>query len=181
MIQNNRLLIVAGSGRNVGKTEFVSRLIQKISPSQAICALKVSAVVPNEEIYHGNHSSAVLENYLIEETQRNTNKDTSRMLRAGACRVFYLRSDDAGIEKGFEEFQKHVPEDAAIICESNSLWQYVNPGLLFVVRSTDGVIKPRAVPLLERADMIVVSDRLSGFPEIDRVGYNETDEWYLKQ
>lgn len=181
MIQNNRLLIVAGSGRNVGKTEFVSRLIQKISPNQAICALKVSAVFPDEEFYHGNHSSTGLKNNLIEETRRNTDKDTSRMLRAGACRVFYLRSDDAGIKKGFEDFQKHVPENAAIICESNSLWQYVNPGLLFVVRSTDGVVKPRAVPLLERADMIVVSDKLSGFSEIDRVGYNETVGWCLEQ
>lgn len=36
------------------------------------------------------------------------------MLRTGAQKVFYLRSNDEGIRSGFDEFLKIVPETAAL-------------------------------------------------------------------
>jgi len=126
MKQDNKLLIVSGTGRNVGKTEFVCRLIKKKSTKHEIYALKVSAVYPDEDIYHGNHSEEFSNHYLLEETRKDTAKDTSRISKAGAQRVFYLRSNDAGIKRGFAGFRKHIPKKAVIVCESNSLWQHVN-------------------------------------------------------
>jgi hypothetical protein len=180
MFENKCLIVVGGTGRNVGKTEFVCQLIERISDQFPVYALKVSAIFPDEKIFHGTHSGGETTLQLFEETKRTTEKDTSRMLRAGASRVFYLQSDDAGIETGYVRFIKHVPENGVVVCESNSLGRFVKPALAIVVKSVNGTVKPRALALLENADLIVVSDGISGFPELDSVGYSETDGWELQ-
>lgn len=181
MLKNKQLLVVGGTGRNVGKTEFVCRLIAKISEDRLVYALKVSAIFPDEELYHGSHSPGEKQLSLFEETRLTTGKDTSRMLRAGAERVFYLRSNDEGILSGFDEFVKRVPDKAVIICESNSLNQFVTPALSIIVKSMDGPIKKRAVAQLKVADLVVVSDGSSGFPELKLISYSEKDGWQLKK
>ena len=123
------LLIVAGAGRNVGKTEFVCRLIARISRQLEVYGLKVSAVHPDEAIHHGDHSTQPFTTNLYEESSFDLDKDTSRMLRAGAKKVYYLQGDDEQIRTGFEQFQRRVPVSAPIVCESSSLWKYVQPGL----------------------------------------------------
>ena len=94
---DDQLLIVGGTARNVGKTEFVCRLITSICRKYPVYGLKVSAIFPDEGIYHGNHTDDMPTRQVVEETRLYTGKDTSRMLQAGARRVFYLRSEDNGI------------------------------------------------------------------------------------
>jgi hypothetical protein len=166
MIEDKKLLLVGGAGRNVGKTEFVCRLIKKIALDHCVYALKVSAIYPDERLYHGDHSTDQTGSALFEETSSGTTKDTSRMLRAGATGVFYLRSDDGSILNQYKAFRSKIPADTLVICESNSLGQFVNPALYIMVKSSNGEVKPRALPQLERADLVVVSDGISGFPEI---------------
>lgn len=177
MITNNHLLIVGGTGRDVGKTEFVCRLIEKISPQRPVYAIKVSSIFPGEELYHGTHFENESNLHLFEETKRESEKDTSRMLNAGAARVFYLRTDGPGILTGFTEFVKKIPANSAVVCESNSLGQYVRPALSIMVRSKDGTVKPRAITQLQRADLTVVSDGVSGFPELASISFSERDGW----
>ncbi len=179
MLQDSHLLIVGGTGRNVGKTEFICRLIAKIAVEQQIYALKVSAIYPDEEIFHGNHSPAEPAQFLFEETRPETHKDTSRMLRAGASRVFYLRSDDSGIETGFDLFRRRIEMPAAVICESNSLGAFIRPGLLVMIKNMARKIKPRAMERLRQADLIVTSDGCSGFAELDEIRYDALKGWYL--
>lgn len=174
------LLIVGGTGRNVGKTEFVCQLIAKVSCKTDLYALKVSAVHPDEELYHGSHAGDGSFSQLTEEFRTIGNKDTIRMLRAGAKRVFYLRSDGAGIAKGFYEFMNAVPEGGAIVCESNSLGDAVDPALLIVVKATAGLVKPRAVSQLARADLVIISDGRSGFPQLEKIDYDMAAGWYLR-
>jgi hypothetical protein len=180
MIKYKKLIVIGGTGRNVGKTEFVCTLIEKFSSQLPVYALKVSAISPDEEIFHGTHSEDEPNFHLFEEIRLTTEKDTSRMLRAGATRVFYLRSDDSRIQAGFIDFLQHIPENALVVCESNSLGQFVKPALAIVVKSVNGPVKPRAIALLESADLIVVSDGISGFPELESLGYSETGGWELQ-
>ena len=171
------LLIIAGAGRNVGKTELVCRLIEKYSSQRDIYGLKVSAIHPDEAIYHGNHSTQKFTTNLYEETRYDQEKDTSRMLRAGAKRVFYLQGDDDQIRAGFREFQRIIPDAAPVICESSSLWKYVRPGLLILVKAAHVEIKPRAVEIAEIASLIVDSDGLSGFSQLDSISYSGGHGW----
>lgn len=180
MLKNKQLLVVGGTGRDVGKTEFVCQLIGKISEYRQVYALKVSAIFPDEELYHGTHTTEEEHLHLFEETRLTTNKDTSRMLRAGAQRVFYLRSNDEGIRSGFDEFFKIVPEKAVIICESNSLGQFVAPALSIIVKSKNGPIKQRALAQLNSADLVIVSDGSSGFSELNLINYSEHDGWQIQ-
>lgn len=171
------LLIVAGGGRNVGKTEFVCRLIEQISIRHEIYGLKVSAIHPDEAIFHGDHSTQQFSTSLYEETRYDQEKDTSRMLRAGARKVFYLHGDDERIRVGFQEFQRMIPAAAPVICESGSLWKYVRPGLLVLVKGANDEIKPRALEIAEHASLIVDSDGRSGFTELTSISYSEDRGW----
>ncbi len=173
------LLIVGGTGRNVGKTEFVCRLIRKMAEKRAVYALKVSAVYPDEQLFHGHHGRGAEGVGLYEERDARSGKDTARMLMAGAARVFYLRSDGTDIAEGFAAFFREVPENALLVCESNSLADVVQPAVLVVVRSPHGPVKPRAVAQLERADLVVVSDGQSGFPELARIDLGADGGWWI--
>ena len=177
---NNRLLVVGGTGRDVGKTEFICRLIQKISTDHPVYALKVSSIVPDEDRYHGNHSVNEPGLHLFEETSRITDKDTSRMLRAGAVQVFYLRTDSTNIQTSFDDFLTHIPDNAVVICESNSLGQFVRPAISIMVKPLSGEIKPRAVAQLECADLVVVSDGKSGFPELGSIVFSAAIGWEMQ-
>jgi hypothetical protein len=171
------LLIVAGAGRNVGKTEFVCRLITQISRQMDIYGLKVSAIHPDEEMYHGNHSTQPCTTNLYEERRSDLDKDTSRMLRAGATQVYYLQGDDEQIRTGFQEFQRSIPLSVPIVCESSSLWKYVQPGLLILIKTASVETKPRALEIAEHASLIVESDGLSGFSQLESITYSNIHGW----
>lgn len=173
------LLIVAGAGRNVGKTEFVCRLIQRWSRSQEIYALKVSAIHPDEAIYHGDHARQQSGVHLYQETRADIPKDTSRMLRAGARKVFYLQGDDDRIRAGFAEFQRSIPQAAPVVCESGSLWKIVRPGLLVLVKAVNLDMKPRAVELAQHSSLIVESDGRSGFSQLSSIVFSKEHGWSL--
>ncbi|HKJ63838.1 MAG TPA: hypothetical protein VJ969_00435 [Desulfopila sp.] len=169
MLQDRNLIIIGGSGRNVGKTEFVCRLIARLSTTNTIYGLKISAIYPDEGIFHGNHGRTDTHNAFFEETRADTGKDTSRMLRAGAARVFYLRSEDKDVLSAYSRWRRNVPADAGIVCESNSLAKYVRPAIYIMIRKEAGEVKPRAQKMLELADMVVFSDGKSGFSDLCRL------------
>jgi hypothetical protein len=173
------LIIVAGSGRNVGKTEFACRLIRRFSSQIDLYGLKVSAIHPDEGIYHGDHAGLDVAAGPIEETRQDLAKDTSRMLQAGASRVFYLQGDDRQLAAGFQTVLTTVPAGSAIVCESSSLWQFVEPGLLILVTAPGCQIKPRARAILTRGPAIVESDGAGGFAEIERIRFSAADGWSL--
>ena len=177
---DDHLLIVGGTARNVGKTEFVCRLLRKISRNFPVYGLKVSAIFPDEGIYHGDHASDKTDHPLVEETRSDTSKDTSRMLRAGACRVFYLRSEDDGILAGYKEFRRQLPPDAVIVCESNALGEHLKAGLHIMVNKEEVSVKARAQARLREADLIVVSDGCSGFTELERIHFTPEKKWHIK-
>lgn len=169
MIPQRELLIVGGTGRDVGKTELVCRLIAAFGDRYPIYGLKVSAIYPDELQHHGHHTKDELRGSLYRETNAETHKDTARMLRAGAREVYYLREDGAKIGEGYALFRELLPAGALVVCESNSLAGIVRPALHIVVRGADGFVKPRAMAQLNRADVVVVSDGRSGFPELELI------------
>lgn len=171
------LIIVAGSGRNVGKTEFACRLIRRFSSLADLYGLKVSAIHPDEGIYHGDHSGLDLTTGPVEETRHDLAKDTSRMLRAGARKVFYLQGDDRQLAAGFQTVLSRIPAGSAVVCESSSLWRFVQPGLLILVTAPDCGIKLRARGILARSPVIVVSDGATGFAEIGRIRLSPSEGW----
>lgn len=179
--RDNRLLIVGGIGRNVGKTELICRLIKESSSTMggAITALKVSAVYPGESLWHGSHAKDEPSFQLFEETDRTCSKDTCRMLRAGATRAFYLHCVDEDVLPAYLSFREFLPNNAVIICESNSLADFIEPGLLVMVRAPGRNVKDRARRHLARADIVIHSDGRSGFPGMEQIALDKSGFWQL--
>ncbi len=166
-----RLCIVGGTARNSGKTTFCCQLIAKLAKQSPVYGLKVSTIFPDEALYHGNHPTSG--EHLFEETRDNTNKDTSRMLRAGATQVFYLQGDDNYIVRGYQHFLDYIPSDGCIVCESNSLAHAVTPGLLIILLNPATTVKPRAVTLLNQADLVIPSQAGGYFNEISKIALDK--------
>jgi len=150
------LLIIGGSSRNIGKTTLALNLVHKYSGSENITGLKVTSIRPGEESFHGTHGDWPVINYrILEELNSDGRKDTSKLLNAGAERVFYIESTDAFLLPAFNEFLDLNSIRGPIICESGSLRQIVIPGLFVLLKHHDpDNIKPGFAALEALADII---------------------------
>ena len=152
------MLLIGSTSKKSGKTTFVCRIIQKFSKKNII-TIKVTTVKKNDKNFHHDSSVAETKDFIItEETQNNTNKDTSRMLAAGASRVFWLRAERKCLKNGFTALLEKIGGDAICVCESNSLRQIVKPGLFIMVKDRNcRQLKPSAKQVLNFADRIITN------------------------
>jgi molybdopterin-guanine dinucleotide biosynthesis protein A len=143
MIKKDNIALIGAADRNVGKTEFACNLISKYSNNHKVIGIKVTTVKEvNGKCPRGGEGCGVCsslqgEYSITEEANFESQKDTSRMLRAGADRVYWLRVLATGLENGFKEvlakIHKENGDDLCIVCESNSLRKVFKPGIFFVL------------------------------------------------
>ena len=127
------LLIIAGTGNKSGKTSMVCRIIGQFRPL-GIVSVKIT---PH---FHETTPGLVVitekKGYSVyEETNPSTTKDTSRMLNAGASRVYFAKVTDNSLDEAFNEIMKNIPEGTPVVCESPSLRNYTEPGLFIIMTS----------------------------------------------
>lgn len=125
------ILLIAGTGRNCGKTTFACRIIERFSAEVPLFALKVSG--------HRSHlpssplSLPVLADndqlWMMEETDRSSGKDSSRMLAAGAVRSFFAIAGPEGMKQLPDLLVGLSGADAFWVVESGALRQVVEPGV----------------------------------------------------
>ena len=168
MAVKKNILIIGSTGRNIGKTEFACRIIENHSTRSAIFGVKVIPIDKNEGNCHRDIDTCGLCNSLtgdykiIEDRDEGSQKDTSRMLKAGARRVFLLLVDKNSLEKGMEAILAAIPEGSLIIIESNTIRKVIEPGLFLVINKlTDQTVKPSCTEVIQYADKIV------GFQNMD--------------
>ena len=176
------LLLIGGTGKNIGKTEFSERLIRENSKKYNIIALKVTSIYPPEKEFHKPHIDLPKEGFkIVEEKSSSGEKDTSRMLIAGAKKAFFITAKEESLNFVVQDFFINIDKNKAIICESNSLIKFINPGLFIMVKhENDLLIKSRALPLLNIADKIIISDGKSFKTEYPDI-YFEDSTWKLKK
>jgi molybdopterin-guanine dinucleotide biosynthesis protein A len=152
------LLMIAGTGRKVGKTTLACNLIKHFSQSQDVVGIKISPHM--HEQVDGQKIIAQSSDYLIlEETSPDSEKDSSRMLNAGASKVYYLQTKDRQIREPFQILMDIIPKTQPIICESGALLNYAKPGLfLLVKREGQTAFKKGIDKLTYRADQWVTFD-----------------------
>lgn len=141
------LLIIAGSGTKSGKTTMACKLIEqfrefsitaiKITPHfhDTTPGLKVVCKEPEYEIY--------------EETDSDSNKDTSRMLHAGASKVYFAKVYDDKLLLVFNKIKELIPARTPIICESPALAYYVTPGV-FIIMTSEATHKYKNISHLQK-------------------------------
>lgn len=168
MIDRPNLMIIGSTGRNTGKTEFACRVIQNLAPRHKIIGIKVVPVDKGENKCHRGEDGCGLCDTLsgdfriIEECETGTSKDTSRMLKAGAGKVFLLLAERNALECGIEAVLKLIPARTGIIVESNSVRKVVKPGLFLVIKKLAlHQVKPSCAGVIGMADRIIGFDNLT--------------------
>jgi molybdopterin-guanine dinucleotide biosynthesis protein A len=187
MIQQSNFIIIGSTGRNTGKTEFACRLIKTWSAKHRIFGLKVTTINKNEgKCPRGGEgcgvcSSLVGDYEIIEETNGDAKKDTSRMLVAGAKKVYWLKVSSTALQSGVEALLKLIPDNVAVVCESNGVRNVLEPGVFLVIKNLkDKTIKPNCARVIRYADKIIEFDNMSwNFPP-DRVIF-KTNNWIVKE
>jgi molybdopterin-guanine dinucleotide biosynthesis protein A len=187
MIKIDGMLMIGSAGANVGKTELACELLRKFGKSTDIVGIKVTAIrekdgrCPRGGLGCGVCSSLEGDFCITEETNTKSQKDTGRLLAAGAKQVFWLRVLKTHLKECITALINIIGPDAISICESNSLRHIVEPGLFLVVRGRNSKIwKSSAGDVKKYADRIVVSDGNSFDFNIDRIKLAD-GRWLLQE
>lgn len=178
--ENNKILLIGGATRNVGKTHFTCSVIENISKKHNIIGLKIKTIYENDDFFHGKDINPLKGNYrIIEELDKNGNEDTIKMLKAGAKRVFRIKSKNIFLKEAFNLFMNLIPENSLIICESNSLREIIKPGLFLLIKQKNSDdIKPSAKKLEIYADKIIYTDGEKHDLKVNQI-IIENDNWKL--
>lgn len=138
-VQVPHMLLIAGNGRNVGKTTLACRIIQHLAATEPVTGIKISA-----HFHPYNEEDALVANdsfIIIEEKETNT-KDSSLMLQAGAEKVYFVMAKKEKLQEAVNSLLKLLP-DCVLVCESGGLHELVKPGIfLFVNRANQEITKP---------------------------------------
>lgn len=194
MLVSKNLFLIGAADRNVGKTEFACSLIKQTSLSgQKVIGVKVTTVkddahgtCPRGGKGCGVCSSLQGDFCLTQESDCASSKDTSRMLRAGAEAVFWLRVRESALKDGTSTllkkleslFEKSIP----IVCESNSLRTVLTPGLFFVLnRLNNSSVKESCKAVEHHADKKVTLLSIEqGFDfDLNKISFTN-DGWSFK-
>ncbi|HJO94784.1 MAG TPA: molybdenum cofactor guanylyltransferase [Victivallales bacterium] len=193
MIKKDNIALIGAADRNVGKTEFACSLINRYSNSRKVVAVKVTTVkesngkCPRGGDGCGVCSSLLGEYSITEETDAESKKDTSRMLRAGADKVYWLRVLSTGLMNGFKELlakiHKENGTDLCIVCESNSLRKVLKPGIFLVLnRAGNEKIKPSCKEVMHYADKFINLISVEKGFDADLEDFSFINKsWYIKK
>lgn len=126
----NNIILIAGAGRNSGKTKLACQIIAHLSEQQEVVAIKVS---PH---FHALPDDASLlfdsPEIVISEEIDTGNKDSARMKQAGAARSFYVQVADPHLPQLIAWLREYW-SGSLLVCESGGLIEYVRPArFLFV-------------------------------------------------
>ncbi|MDT8400940.1 MAG: hypothetical protein RQ743_04530 [Bacteroidales bacterium] len=164
----DNLLIIAGTGRNSGKTTLTCMVISRFRELKPI-AIKISPHF--HEPAGGPVNLHVDDKFTIcLETLATGNKDTARMLEAGASEAYYIQASDENVREAFKFLTGRIPGDRPLICESPSLGKYHIPGVLFITDSNEIKAKKDLTALLKKADLVL--SPLSGKVDIDKLQFS---------
>ena len=186
MIKLENMLLIGSTGRNVGKTELACRLIKKFSKTCNIIGVKVTTIHDRfGKCPRGGQGCGVCSSLkgrfdITEETDSLSGKDTARLLAAGAKKVFWLRVLAEHLGDGTAELAKILSENAAVICESNSIRKAAVPGVFLMTTTKDAKdIKKSAKQIEKYIDAVVVSDGNKFDFNIERIKF-KNNKWILQ-
>jgi len=139
------MLMIGAGARNAGKTEFACEVLRRYARTTPLVAVKVTPVSnPGDCCPRGSEGCGICEELpgeyaIAEEKSLAGEKDTSRLLVAGASKVLWLRALRDKLGQGLEALLRQIPPGPGIVCESTSSRLLLEPDL-FVVLQRKGSI-----------------------------------------
>ncbi len=133
------ILLIAGTGKNVGKTTLGCKIISQNADN------KIIGVKFSPHFHSMSENRFYIEKndrYHISEEGEFSNKDSSRLLQAGAKKVYYIQGRDDYLFAAFEKVFALNNANTLFLVESGGLAGYIKPGLFIVVKNKHKPIKP---------------------------------------
>jgi hypothetical protein len=141
------LLLIAGTGNKSGKTSLACRVIEQVR-NEGVSGIKITPhfheTTPGLVMLKEGRGFSV-----YEEKNEYAFKDTSRMLRAGASKVYFAKVTDNDLLSAFKAIMGYIPENTPIVCESPALRYHVEPGIFAIMSSENSHNKKNINQLLE--------------------------------
>ncbi len=164
MLYAPHVLLIGAAGRDAGKTTFACEIIRRFQ-NVPLNAAKVTAIQARDGMCpRGGKGCGVCTSLegdycITEETDPEGEKDTQRLLAAGAQRVLWLRVLKSKLAEGAGAFLDAFCPNRPLVCESNSLRNAVVPSLFLMVKHSESKeVKVSAQRVLSRADAVIYSD-----------------------
>lgn len=163
-LKAEHMVIIGATGRNSGKTTLALQMINFFKEQMPIVAFKLISIRDHGDICpRGGQGCGICKGlkscFDIREENGIGTKDTMLLKKAGAENVFLIRAYKESIREALEAALKLVPENALILCESNSARLVIKPALFVMIQSsTASSVKPTAKAVMEYADVILPQD-----------------------
>ncbi len=158
MIERPDVLLIAGTGQNSGKTTIICSIIKKFISQKKIYAVKIT----HHKYLVNNDDSIVFRNdqfCIVEEFDKQSQKDSSLMLQAGAVKSYFVMAQDDYLLDAWNLILSKIPYGTLIICESGATRKFIKPGLFFILhRQANNPVKPMIENLKPLADHWIDTD-----------------------
>lgn len=179
MTRTGRLLIIGGTGREAGKSSLAALLISKYA-DRGVIAVKITPH-PHPDM---TGLTAIVGNagfQLYEERNGASEKDSSRMLRAGASKVFLIVAGEAWLGEAFAALVPFLPAGAPVVCESPALRRFIEPDLFILMLHTDenNPERKNIDDLIPLADLSITLRDLD-HNKADMIDLDNEGNWYVK-
>lgn len=128
----NNALLIAGCGRNVGKTSAGCDLVKELSLKTPVYVVKISS---HFHVLTDSLNVLTSEDKLMiaEETDAFSGKDSSRYLAAGATRVWYVQAHEESLPALVKWLTENISSEQPVIIESGGLGRHIHPGAAALV------------------------------------------------
>lgn len=171
------ILIVAGSGRNCGKTSFLCNIIRE----NKISGLTAIKITPH---FHEPTEGLIIlkENpmfRIFKEENQQSEKDSSRYLQAGAIDSFFIQTEDEGLLQAFNELLTLLKKEQPVVIESAALAKFIKPALFLFIQKENELPKNTVKSILPFADLVVFSNGESFSLNPEQLIFEET--WKIRK
>jgi molybdopterin-guanine dinucleotide biosynthesis protein len=142
LLKMSNILLLAGSGRNVGKTTFGCRIVSQTAVQHKTIAVKISShphpVTQGLRVLAGTADAW----FIAEETAPEGNKDSMRYRQAGAHMSLYAMASGDTIDQVLQWITQNFDNRTALVIESGTFGVLAEPGLAFFLGG-DGLKQPQ--------------------------------------
>lgn len=172
------LILIAGTGRNSGKTTLACNIIKKTSTIIPVVAIKIT---PHFHQYYKSGKTITERDDLIilEETDPESGKDSSLMLKAGAASSYFVMAKDEQLKEAIHLIINLIPDNIPVVCESGGLRHFVEPGAFLMMNRSDNITsKPGTEALKKIADRLITFDGEKIDFDFNAINYSE-NKWRI--
>ena len=156
-----KIIVVAGAHSGSGKTSCAEKLLGVLTGWAALkITVKGTAGCPRGK--GGCRVCAdIKDNFEIIDEQRIINQagsDTSRLKKAGAEKVIWLKSTARGLRAGALKALAKLKRYKGVLIEGTSVLKYIKADIVFFVGGGSKNMRPSAKSALNKADIVILRE-----------------------